>query len=97
MQDPAELERALGDQVETLRDLKRIADRRAAAVREVGPATGDDALRAQLRELAAEVQRATRVGRLAIERNGALVDTRLALHRRAGGDLPASAGLDRLA
>jgi hypothetical protein len=98
VQDPAELERALGEQVETLRDLKRIEGRRAAAIREVGPRRDEDeALRAQLRGLAAEVTRATRIGRLAIERNGAVVEARLALHRRAGNEPAPAAGVDRIA
>jgi hypothetical protein len=98
VQDPAELERALGEQVETLRDLKRIEGRRAAAIREVWPRRDEDeALRAQLRGLAAEVTRATRIGRLAIERNGAVVEARLALHRRAGNEPAPAAGVDRIA
>jgi hypothetical protein len=97
VQDAAALEAAVGDQVETLRDLKRIAGLRSAAVREVGPRGEDAALRAELRGLAAEVTRAGRVARLVIERNGAMVEARLALHRRAGTDLPASSAVDRMA
>ena len=98
--DPDAFGRVLAEQVETLRDLKELADRREATLREVGPAAeaGEDGLREELRRLAVEVSRATRVGRLVLERNGALVEARLALHRRAGRKVPSSAaGVDRMA
>lgn len=99
--DPGALESLLAEQVETLRDLKEIARRRERTIREVGPAGSADELRGledELRTLASEVSRAARVGRLVIERNGALVEARLALHRRVGRDLNgSSARVDRIA
>lgn len=98
--DPDEFGRVLAEQVETLRGLKELSDRREAVLRDVGPSgeAGTEGLREELRRLAAEVSRATRVGRLVLERNGALVEARLALHRRAGREVSSSAaGVDRMA
>ena len=99
-QDPARFEEVLAEQVETLRDLKEIEGRRQAMIREVGPVTREDleGLEAELRRLAGEVSRANRVGRVAVERNGSMVEARLALHRRAGRTLDsAPGGVDRIA
>ena len=41
-------------------------------------------MRNELRALASEVRRSGRVERLVLERNGALVEARLGLHRQAG-------------
>jgi hypothetical protein len=100
-QDAGEFERVLAEQVETLRDLREIDRRRAALVREVGSPAGDAELAAlgtELARLAAEVSRGARVARLVIERNGEVVETRLALHRRAGLEPGrASSRIDRVA
>jgi hypothetical protein len=99
--DAAAFEHALGEQVETLRALKGIERERARMVRSVGLGTEDAttrALHAELAKLAAEVQRAGRVAKFAIERNGALVEARIGLHRQAG-TLPFAArpGVDQVA
>jgi len=99
-QDADSFERVLAEQVETLRELKEIEQRRARRIREVGSPEVDPGLAGlhdELRRLAAEVSRAARVGRFVIERNGALVEARLALHRRAGREPRSTAGVDRIA
>jgi hypothetical protein len=88
-QDPGEFERLLAEQVETLRELREVDRRRALLVREVGLPAGDGGLselQSELDRLAAEVSRGTRIARLVIERNGEMVEARLALRRRAGLD-----------
>jgi hypothetical protein len=99
--DADDFERALALQVETLRALKGLERERGRLVRSVGEGTEDDAtraLRAELAQLAAEVQRAGRVAKLSIERNGALVEARIGLHRQAGTlDVTSRSGVDRLA
>jgi flagellar biosynthesis/type III secretory pathway chaperone len=94
-------ERVLADQVETLRALRELDRDRSTALREVG--TGSESaeireLTEDLTRLAHEVTRARRVTRFVIERNGELVEARLALHRRAG-TLPDTGGpgVDRVA
>ena len=80
-------EDVLEEQVETLRRLKELERERTEIVRVVGGEHADERLsemRQELRVLADEVQRAGRVERLVIERNGALVEARLGLHRQAG-------------
>jgi hypothetical protein len=86
-QDPEAFDRILAEQVEELRNLKRLEGERTAMIRQVGLGDLTDDLRdlqRDLRSLAEEVSRASRASRLVIERNGALVEARLALHRRAG-------------
>lgn len=99
--DPDAFEQALADQVDTLRALKALEAERGRLVRHVGEVTGDPEtreLKAELDRLAEEVRRAGRVSRIALERNGAMVETRLGLHRQAG-TLPKSGGpgVDRVA
>ncbi len=87
VQDPEDFERILGEQVETLRELKLLERERHEMIREVGLGDLTDDLRdlqRDLRALAEEVSRASQASRLVIERNGSLVEARLALHRRAG-------------
>ncbi|GJM44469.1 MAG: hypothetical protein DHS20C21_13110 [Gemmatimonadota bacterium] len=77
----------LEEQVDVLRGLKELEHERAQVVRVVGGNAHDPELSEmghELRSLAAEVRRAGRVERLVIERNGALVEARLGLHRQAG-------------
>lgn len=99
--DPDAFERALAEQVETLRALKGLDRERERVVRSVGENVGDPRareLRAELAQLAAEVQRAGRVAKLALDRNGALVEARIGLHRQAGTLPPGTGpGLDRVA
>jgi hypothetical protein len=100
-QDADGFERALAEQVETLCALKGIERERSRVVRNVGYGAEDPttrALREELAQLAAEVQRAGRVAKFAIERNGALVEARIGLHRQAG-TLPFAArpGVDQVA
>ena len=99
--DPDAFESALADQVETLRALKGLEMERARVVRTVGEGVTDpeaQELRAELSRLAEEVRRAGRVEKLAVERNGALVEARIGLHRQAG-TLPQGPGpgVDRVA
>jgi dsDNA-specific endonuclease/ATPase MutS2 len=92
--DVARFDDVLQEQVETLRRLKELENERGEIVRAVGGEHADDRLtemRQQLRALASEVRRAGRVERLVIERNGALVEARLGLHRQAGTLAGASA------
>ena len=100
-QDPESFERILGDQVETLRRLKILERERRAMIREVGlGGLSDDLeeLQRDLRALADEVGRAGRTQRMVIERNGALVEARLALHRRAGTlDRASAPGINQFA
>lgn len=98
-QDMDGFDRVLAEQMETLRELKELEQERRKTLQDVGPAKGHteiDRLTSDLRELAREVSRASRVGRLVIERNGALVEARLALHRRAATSRSTSA-VDRIA
>jgi hypothetical protein len=100
-QDHERFEGLLADQVETLRELADLRRERGEALREVGKPAFDDelvALDRELKSLAAEVVRANRVGRFVIQRNGALVEARLGLHRRVG-TVPAGreGHVDRLA
>lgn len=99
--DADAFEQALGEQVETLRALKGLERERARVVKSVGEGAEDTqtrALRAELAQLAAEVQHAGHVAKLAIERNGALVEARIGLHRQAGTIPVASrSGVDRVA
>ena len=77
----------LAQQVDTLRTLKDLERERAQVVRVVGGAEADPQLSGmhhELRALASEVGRSGRVERLVLERNGALVEARLGLHRQAG-------------
>jgi flagellar biosynthesis/type III secretory pathway chaperone len=101
IQDPNAFEQILGEQVETLRKLKELESERDSLIREVGSGTGDGGfqrLHRDLQELAEKVTRESRVSRLVIERNGALVEARLALHRRAGSvDREARGGLNHVA
>jgi hypothetical protein len=100
-QDMESFDRILGDQVETLRELKVLERARDRMIQEVGPASENTEFRRlqdDLRRLAHEVSRATRVSRLVIERNGAMVEARLALHHRARNVTPGSGpGIDRIA
>jgi len=99
-QDLERFDRILEDQVDTLRRLKELERERAQVVRVVGGATDAHVgeMRNELRALAAEVRRAGRVERLVIERNGALVEARLGLHRQAGTLAGApSAGVHQIA
>jgi FlgN protein len=76
----------LEEQVDTLRHLKGLERERASVFRALGGVADPEVggMRNELRALASEVQRAGRVERLVIERNGALVEARLGLHRQAG-------------
>lgn len=76
----------LEEQVDTLRHLKGLEHERAGVLRALGGVTDPElgGMRNELRALASEVRRAGRVERLVIERNGALVEARLGLHRQAG-------------
>jgi hypothetical protein len=99
--DAEAFERALAEQVETLRALRGIERERERVVRNVGEGVSDPRtreLRGELARLALEVQRAGRVAKLALERNGALVEARIGLHRQAG-TLPGGAApfVDRVA
>ena len=99
VQDAEGFDRVLAEQVEILRELKELEHERYQMMREVGSATGHpeiERLSYDLKELAQEVSRASRVSRLVIERNGALVEARLALHHRARTPR-SSAGIDRIA
>ena len=101
-QDFETFDRVLNEQVETLRQLKGLQTERQRILREVGDGYLDESvqsLQSDLRGLAREVSRTTRVSRLVIERNGALVEARLGLHRRAsGGEATVPrAGVDRFA
>ncbi len=100
-QDMESFDDVLADQVETLRGLKQLERRRREMIREVGlGGVTEDVRRLQddLRALAQEVSRASRTSRLIIERNGSLVEARLALHQRAGTLARAKKpGLDRIA
>jgi hypothetical protein len=97
--DPQAFERILAEQVETLRRLKELERERSGMI--TGAGEGDDGhaeLARDLRELARRVSRESRISRLVIERNGALVEARLALHRRAGtAPLESRGGLDHVA
>jgi hypothetical protein len=67
----------------------------------VGESAGDETtreLKATLAGLAAEVRRAGRVARYAVERSGSLVEARIGLHRQAG-TIPDAArpGVNRIA
>jgi flagellar biosynthesis/type III secretory pathway chaperone len=86
-QDADEFDRILAEQVDILRRLKEHERERRSMVREVGSGDHDNdlgQLQRDLRRLAEEVSRANRAHRLVIERNGALVDARISLHRRVG-------------
>ena len=100
-QDMESFDHVLADQVETLRGLKHLEYQRREMIREVGLGGVTEEVRRlqdDLRSLAQEVSRAGRVSRLVIERNGSLVEARLALHRRAGNLNGAKKpGLDRIA
>jgi hypothetical protein len=85
--DADRFEEVLAAQIETLRELKELEGERRRLLREVGDTSGAAEirhLREDLARLAEEVSRAQRVQHLVIERNGALVEARLALRRRAG-------------
>lgn len=86
-QDIDRFDEILEEQVDTLRRLKELEHERAQVVRVVGGVGNDPQLsemRNELRALASEVRRTGRVERLVLERNGALVEARLGLHRQAG-------------
>lgn len=86
-QDIDRFDAILEEQVETLRQLKALEGERGEMVRMIGGEDSDPNLsemRNELRALAVEVRRAGHVERLVIERNGALVEARLGLHRQAG-------------
>lgn len=86
-QDIDRFDEILEEQVDTLRRLKELESERAHVVRVVGGADNDphvSEMRNELRALASEVRRSGRVERLVLERNGALVEARLGLHRQAG-------------
>jgi hypothetical protein len=99
-QDPADFERVLTEQVDALAELRTLESDRTRLLRVVGGADTPEIaeLKRNLRSLAAEVAQATGRSRFVLERNGALVEARLGLHRRAGllgGGNPA--GLHRIA
>ena len=99
--DHERFDRVLVEQIETLRDLKRLEAERRDMIRDVGLGAPDQELAAmseELRALAVEVSRASRSTRLVLERNGELVEARLAIHRRAGTLSGATRpGVDRIA
>jgi chromosome segregation ATPase len=100
LHDVESFEQVLVEQVEALRSLSELNRERVDVLREVGTASSTPEiheLSQDLRRLAHEVSNAQRVTRFVIERNGELVDARLALHRRAGSLTDdARPGIDRV-
>jgi len=98
-QDAATFERVLTEQVDALADLRALEVDRTRILRVVGGADTPEIaeLKRDLRSLAVEVAQATGRSRFVLERNGALVEARLGLHRRAGLlDGSSAAGLHRI-
>ena len=98
--DVQRFDEILAEQVDTMRRLKDLERERGRMIRQVGPPAGDSRLtelNEGLKRLVADVVRANRVSRLVIERNGALIEARLGLHRRIREIPAATVGVDETA
>ncbi|MEZ5065259.1 MAG: flagellar export chaperone FlgN [bacterium] len=99
-QDPDAFDDALAAQVDALARLRNLETERGELLAIVGRDETEEIarLKLDLKALAVEVSRANDRSRFVIERNGALVEARLGLHRRAG-TLPdeRNLGLHRIA
>jgi hypothetical protein len=98
--DVLRFDEILADQVDTMRELKDLERERAKTMQQVGSPAGDGRLaelNEELKRVVTDVVRANRVSRLVIERNGAVIEARLGLHRRIREIPGAAVGVDETA